>query len=231
MNGHLAMVSQPWLSMPNSQDEEDNMLAMQYIFTLPADYDMALIRARIATKGHLMDTFSHLVFKAFLHASRDQERRHACENLYAPFYLWESAEGMNHFLGSNGFAALTSSFGWPSIKTWSVWESRLQTTLAAAVCATREIVQIQPHTVLADLRKTEAESVWADVDKHGALGAVVGFEPNTWTLVRFRLWPHYQKSFDQAGMQAYEVGHLSIPPRLISPQIPNCAPFVSTLVA
>lgn len=186
------------------------MFAMQYSFTLPSDYDMALIRARIAGKGYLMDAFPLLVFKAFLHASRDQGHRHACENLYAPFYLWESAEGMNRFLSSGGFAALTGSFGWPSIKTWSVWESRLQTTLATAVCATREIVQIQPYTVLADLQKTETESVWIDVDKHGALGVVVGFEPSTWTLVRFRLWPHYQESFDRAGVQVYEVGHLSI---------------------
>lgn len=191
------------------------MLAMQYSFTLPSDYDMSVIRERIASKGHLMDDFPLLVFKAFLYARRDQGRRHACENLYAPFYLWENAEGMNRFLGSNGFAALTGSFGWPSIKTWSVWESRLQTTLATAVCATREIVQIQPHTVLADLQKTETERVWSDVDKHGALGVVVGFEPSTWTLVRFRLWPQYQESFDQAGVQVYEVGHLSIPPRFI----------------
>lgn len=98
------------------------MLAMQYSFTLPSDYDMSVIRERIASKGHLMDDFPLLVFKAFLYARRDQGRRHACENLYAPFYLWESAEGMNRFLGSNGFAALTGSFGWPSIKTWSVWE-------------------------------------------------------------------------------------------------------------
>ena len=185
------------------------MLAMQYSFTLPSDYDMALIRARIASKGYLTDAFPLLVFKAFLHASRDHRRRHADENLYAPFYLWESSEGMNHFLGGNGFTALTESFGWPSIKTWSVWESRLQTTLATAICATREIVQIQPHTILADLQKTETESVWMDVDKHGSLGAVVGFEPSTWTLVRFRLWPHYQESFDRAGVQVYEIGHLS----------------------
>ncbi len=187
------------------------MLAMQYSFTLPSDYDMSVIQERIAAKGHLMDDFPLLVFKAFLHARRDQGRRHACENLYAPFYLWESAEGMNRFLGGNGFAALTDSFGWPSIKTWSVWESRLLPTLVAAVCATREIVQIQPHTVLANLQKTETERVWADVDKRGALGAVVGFEPSTWTLVRFRLWPQYHESFDQAGVQVYEVGHLSIP--------------------
>jgi hypothetical protein len=187
------------------------MLAMQYSFTLPADYDMSIIRERIATKGHLMDDFPLLVFKAFLHARRDHGRHHACENLYAPFYLWENAEGMNRFLSSSGFDALTASFGWPSIKTWSIWASRLLPTHVGAVCATREIVQIHPHTVLSDLQNAETERVWVDVENGGALGAIVGFEPNTWTLVRFRLWLKYQESFDQANVQFYEVGHMSIP--------------------
>jgi hypothetical protein len=192
------------------------MLAMQYSFTLPADYDMSVILERIATKGHLMDDFPLLVFKAFLFARRAQGQRHAYENIYAPFYLWESAEGMNRFLSSSGFAALTASFGWPSIKTWSVWESKLLPTHAGAVCATREIVQITPHTVLSDLQKAETERVWDDVENGGALGAIVGFEPSSWTLVRFRLWLKYQEFFDRANVQFYEVGHVSIPAKFRS---------------
>jgi hypothetical protein len=33
------------------------MLAMQYRFVLPADYDMAIIRQRIHERGHLLDGF------------------------------------------------------------------------------------------------------------------------------------------------------------------------------
>ncbi len=186
------------------------MFAMQYSFTLPADYDMAVIRNRIAAKGHLTDGYPLLVFKAFLHAGRDEKRHHARENLYAPFYLWESPLGMNSFLESSGFAALVAAFGWPSVKTWSVWESRLQETLGTAICATREIVPVPPYTALADLRKTESENVLNAVERQGALGAVAGFEPDTWTMVRFRLWPEYKKEFDRAGVQAYEIGHLSL---------------------
>lgn len=125
------------------------MLAMQYSFTLPADYDMSIIRQRIATKGHLMDGFPLLVFKAFLQASRDVGRRHAFENLYAPFYM------------------------------------------------------------LSDLQMAETESIALDVEEKGALGAVVGFDPALWTLVRFRLWPQYHEAFDREGLQAYDIGHLS----------------------
>jgi len=45
------------------------MLAMQYCFSLPADYDMAIVRRRISDNGHRMNGFPKLVFKAFLHAS------------------------------------------------------------------------------------------------------------------------------------------------------------------
>ncbi len=82
---------------------EDRMSAMQYSFTLPSDYGMSIIRRRIEAKGHITDGFPQLVFKAFLHAGRDARRNHATENLYAPFYQWDRPEGMNRFLGSQGF--------------------------------------------------------------------------------------------------------------------------------
>ncbi len=39
------------------------MHAKQYEITLPADYDMGVIRERVATKGHLLDAFPGLGFK------------------------------------------------------------------------------------------------------------------------------------------------------------------------
>jgi len=185
------------------------MLAMQYSFPLPADYDMSIIRARIENKGHLMDGFPLLKLKAYLHANRDQNYQFVHENLYAPFYLWDNPDGMNSFLASNGFTGLVSSFGWPSIKIWSVWASEFQPTLEGTLYATREIIQIQPHTRLADLQKAETERVRTDVDNNGAMGAVVGFEPVTWTLMRFRLWAQYREDFDREAIQVYTVGHLS----------------------
>ena len=40
------------------------MLAMQYGFVLPADYDMGIGRRRIAEKSHLLDQFPRRRFKA-----------------------------------------------------------------------------------------------------------------------------------------------------------------------
>lgn len=45
------------------------VVAMQYSFVLPADYDMNIIKQRIASKGHLLDDFPGLIFKTCLIAS------------------------------------------------------------------------------------------------------------------------------------------------------------------
>jgi hypothetical protein len=46
------------------------MITMQYRIALPADYDMDIIRRRIAERGHLTDDFPQLSFKAYLYADR-----------------------------------------------------------------------------------------------------------------------------------------------------------------
>jgi len=42
----------------------------------------------------------------------------------------------------------------------------------------------------------------------GALAAVAGFEPTTWTRVRFRLWRAPPERRD--GVALYDVGHVSL---------------------
>lgn len=79
------------------------MHAMQYEITLPADYDMGIIRTRVATKGHLLDAFPGLGLKAYLIRERAGG---SPVNQYAPFYLWRAPEGMNAFLWGAGFQGL-----------------------------------------------------------------------------------------------------------------------------
>ena len=184
------------------------MLAMQYSFTLPADFDMAEIRSRIATRGHLLDDFPGLVFKAYLYACRGE---HGPENLYAPFYLWAGSEGMNRFLTGDGFVALTQSFGWPSVKTWSVLHAATSPDVREARFASRDGVAIPAHADLAALRDGEVRAAQAAVDEDGALAAVTAFEPTTWTLVRLNLWRERRRDLERAGTQVYEVGHVSAP--------------------
>jgi hypothetical protein len=92
------------------------MIVMQYRFTLPADYDMAIIERRISENGAKLNGFPGLLFKAYLVARRDDV--HGAENRYAPLYVWKNAEAMTRFLQSPGFRRLAQDFGWPKIETW-----------------------------------------------------------------------------------------------------------------
>jgi hypothetical protein len=184
------------------------MLAMQYGFTLPADYDMDIIDRRIASKGHLLDGFPGLAFKAYLSARRDDADLPSEENLYAPFYLWRDNEGMEAFLAGAGFMALARDFGWPPVRVWSVRQLRTRPGLEAAVCATREVLRLPAHAVLAERFAREDEA--ADTAfAEGALAVVSAYEPAGWTMLRFCLWPTLRGDLARSGRQAYRVGHVS----------------------
>ena len=186
------------------------MIAMQYSFVLPADYDMAIVRERIAVKGKLLDDLPGLAFKAYLHA----ERGGAAENLYAPFYLWHDADAMHDFLNGAGFAGVTQAFGWPSVRTWTPWHASVGDAVRQAHHASRSIASIAPYSDLAARRLREEE--WArQALTRGALAVVVGFEPVTWSIVRLCLWREAPAEA-APGEQRYRIGHVSAPGREIS---------------
>lgn len=183
------------------------MIAMQYSLTLPVDYDMGIIDRRIRDKGPLLDGFPNLKFKAYLRAARDDLGSH--ENLYAPFYLWDKAEGASDFLCGPGFQALASDFGWPSVRTWIVWRACVAPEFREAKFATRDILPIEPHARLDEIRRREGDEATDAIGSSNALASVVGFEPTTWTRIRFRLWHQLPETLLASGVQAYRVGHIS----------------------
>ncbi|WP_368861457.1 DUF4865 family protein [Frankia tisae] len=90
------------------------MYAMQYEITLPADYDMEIIRRRVADTGHALDDQAGLALKAY--AIRERGVAGAAVNQDAPFYLWHDAAAMGHFLvGGGGFDRIIHSFGRPPV--------------------------------------------------------------------------------------------------------------------
>ncbi|GLQ98567.1 DUF4865 family protein [Dyella mobilis] len=179
------------------------MITMQYRIGLPADYDVDIIRRRIAERGHLTDDFPHLAFKTYLYAA-------GRENLYAPFYLWRNHEGMNAFLGGRGFAGVVESFGRPIVRTWSVWRAETAADLSVAKHATREILPISAQLSLGTLREEEDAKVRHDVER-GALAAISAFDPTSWTLMRFRLWRNDVAKPAGDDVDSYDVGHVSQP--------------------
>ncbi len=188
------------------------MLAMQYSFTLPSDYDMSVIERRVSEKGHALDHHAPLIFKAYLAAIAKDPVTASRENLYAPFYLWHDNDGMQGFLSSQGFAGLVASFGWPSIRTWpAVMAFERREDLSAATFATREFLPIVAYTDLAQLAAQESAAARQAMSDSNGLLALAAFEPTTWSMVRFRLWRDANDLIRSPSMQAYNVLHVSHP--------------------
>ncbi|MFC4171273.1 DUF4865 family protein [Microvirga sp. GCM10011540] len=183
------------------------MIAMQYSLALPADYDMKIIDRRIRDKGLLLDGFPNLTFKAYLRAARGDLGSH--ENLYAPFYVWDRAEGTSDFLCGPGFQTLANDFGWPSVSTWIVWQTSVAPEFREAKFATREILPIESHAPLEEIRRRDSDEARATVEGGDVLASVAGFEPTMWTRVRFRLWNKVPGMVPGRSVQTYRVGHVA----------------------
>ncbi|MEV0123952.1 DUF4865 family protein [Streptomyces sp. NPDC050703] len=188
------------------------MHAMQYDITLPADYDMEVIRRRVATKGHLLDAFPGLGFKAYL--MRERGRDGSPVNQYAPFYLWNTTYGMNSFLCGPGFQGLADDFGRPVVRHWTALayeESPGAVTGAAlpkaALRRRTPVPAATPLPVLAEELAREAERLTRE---EGAVCALAAVDPRSWEAVRFSLWDH---EAPRGAGDVFEVLHVSAPER------------------
>lgn len=188
------------------------MIAMQYSFALPADYDMTNVERRIQEKGHALDEHPPLAFKAYLMARKDDPVTGSKVNTYSPFYLWRGCDGLRDFVCSAGFAGLVNAFGWPAVLTWpAIICSEQGGALSLARFASREIVSLPPFTDLEMLRREECEAARAAVQDAQAVLALSAFEPTTWTLVRLRMWRDANSLPHADGVQSYNVQHVSNP--------------------
>ncbi|TWE20648.1 uncharacterized protein DUF4865 [Kitasatospora atroaurantiaca] len=176
---------------------------MQYEISLPADYDMQIIRQRVATKGHLMDDFPGLGLKAFL--IRERGVHASPVNQYAPFYLWRTAEGMAAFLRSPGFAGLAADFGRPPVQHWlGVGFRPGPARDLTPRTATR---RTEPLPADADPAQAVSRALAELPDGPGLHSAAVALDPRRWELLRFALWEHGAPDDETR----YEVLHLSHP--------------------
>ncbi|MEV5327607.1 DUF4865 family protein [Nonomuraea sp. NPDC052634] len=191
------------------------MYAKQYEITLPADYDMEIIRKRVAGAGHVFDDRAGLGMKAYV--VRERGVAGSPVNQYAPFYLWNDAGAMAHFLvGGGGFQNIVRDFGRPVVHHWTgvachAGPARGATPLAA----TRRLTPVPDDrdgtgTSLAALIEEEAEHL-RELSRHdGVHTTVLAVDPHHWRLVRFTLWAD-DPAQDADGTERYEVLHLSAP--------------------
>ncbi|WP_202880819.1 DUF4865 family protein [Kribbella amoyensis] len=180
---------------------------MQYEVTLPADYDLGIIRRRVETKASATDDFDGLGLKAYL--VQDLVNG-AAVNQYAPFYLWNEAAAMGRFLWGGGFfSGICQSFGRPIVRHWTgvdVLPGPDRDRLAVA--ATKHTEQLAPDVDPAGPVGEALEVLRDRVRLAGVHTSAVAVDPARWELVHFTLWS------GEPGIvpgTRYQVLHLSTP--------------------
>lgn len=185
------------------------MHAMQYRIPLPSDYDMRIIRQRVADKGAALDNFPGLGLKAYL--IREKHNSDSPLNEYAPFYLWSDVEAMKQFLyGGIGFGGIIDSFGRPSVA-----HSNGITAEAGPQSgrdprwATLQTTPLPSHTDPAS-HAAKAKQKARDLALHANTHTVaVSIDPTAWTLSVFTL--NLDQPQPQREVECFEVLHLSSP--------------------
>jgi len=185
------------------------MHAMQYELTLPADYDMAVIRDRVARVGHLLDDWTGLGIKTYL--MRERGVHGSPVNQYAPFYLWNTMEGMNAFLWGGAFQGLSNDFGRPSVRQWTgLAYEKGGAADSSARFAVRRRQPVPEGVELAEVMADAVRETERLAGADGAVLAVAAVDTGRWELVHFSLWEHDVPKTDG---DVFEVLHLSAPGR------------------
>jgi hypothetical protein len=183
------------------------MYAMQYEISLPADYDMGIIRRRVASMGTVLDDYEGLGVKAYL--VQDQANG-AAVNQYAPFYLWNDTAGMNRFLWREGlFSRICQSFGRPVVRHWTGVEAMAGSEVdQPAVGATKNVWQLPPDVDPTEPVAAALGALQRTAEMPGVHSSAVAVDPTRWELVHFTLWS------GEPGIvpgTRYQVLHLSTP--------------------
>jgi len=185
------------------------MIAAQYEIPLPRDYDMDIIRRRVAERGSALDDRAGLGLKAYL--IRDVADG-APRNAYAPFYLWRDPAALAAFhWEGQGFSGIVGDFGRPPVRTWiGGGFSRGADFAAAPGYAVRRLrpfpADVDPVHVAAALRADEDVSAAAGVHSRAW-----GIDPTAWQSVEFTLLSRCPDADPGPDATVYRVLHLSAP--------------------
>ncbi|MEP7019792.1 MAG: DUF4865 family protein [Pseudonocardiales bacterium] len=182
------------------------MYAMQYEITLPADYDMGIIRHRVATRGSGTDALAGLGMKAY--AIREKGVGGSPVNQYAPFYLWNTLDGMNAFLFGPGFAGLSGDFGRPAVQRWSGVSFERGSAGGVPVLASRRTWRVHSDDGLDDALADGLRAIERLRTVDGVHSTALAVDAQRWEFVQFTLWAQDPGEIDATR---YEVLHTSVP--------------------
>lgn len=185
------------------------MHALQYEITLPADYDMRVIHDRVARRGHLLDRWPGLGVKAFL--VRERGVHGSPVNQYAPFYLWNTVEGMNAFLWAGGFQGIVDDFGRPAARQWTGLAFEDGPPGAGPVTSAVRLRRPVPDGLpVGEAAEEAARNCRRPAGRDGVALAATAVDTSRWEFVHFSLWRH---DAPEAEGDVFQVLYLSAPER------------------
>lgn len=185
------------------------MHAMQYTITLPADYDMGVIRERVATRGGFTDDFAGLALKAYLIRERGVDGSPV--NAYAPFYLWNDPGALGDFLwGGRGFGHIVADFGRPTVRHWIGAGARSGPSVRrTAHSATLHRTSVPDGADPVDTMARAAGALAERAEAPGVHTTAVALDPHHWELLHATLWEGEAPA--GAAGDRYRLLHLSTP--------------------
>lgn len=189
------------------------MYAMQYEISVPADYDMGILRERVAKASSILDDRAGLGLKAYLIREIADG---SPVNQYAPFYLWNDTAAMSRFLFAGaGFERIIRSFGRVAVRQWT-GVARYAGPAAAGGMATAASRRTRAVPAFDDTLSAWIEEVAADAEhlakRDEAHTVALAIDPTRWELVEFALWAEgVPADVAAAATEQYQVLHISKP--------------------
>lgn len=175
------------------------MIGMQYKITLPSDYNMDLIKARVSENGFKTDGFDDLLFKCYLIKEKGVN---GFENLYAPLYVWKSNIGMNKFLFDGYYDNIIKSFGWQNVNIGIPILIELTDHFNTSNYVIEVTNEISSEVTLTNFRNSVSTSSISD---KSYTGRVCIYNPDKWKYSMF----YFYKEYPDTKYDTFQILHIS----------------------
>lgn len=139
----------------------------------------------------------HFLYKAYLikESSENQDG-----NEYAPFYIWNSKEGMNRFLFDGFYDNILASFGWQHIHIGVPLLCELKDTFPNS----HYVYEIK-HSISPLQHMQRMQFSLSD---NNSTGRVLIYNPDLWQYTAFYFYESKQTKSHEG--QRYEILHISL---------------------
>ena len=177
------------------------MIAMQYKILLPADYNMNIIKSRVADNGYKTDGFEGLKYKFYLITEKGEQG--AVQNSYCPLYLWKESGGMNKFLFEGFYDNIIGSFGWQRVHTGVPLIAGFKEPLKDFKYLYEKTGVIKPQVSLNGFKERLAQDTAMD-----GLEYVAVYNPDLWTYNAYYFLEDPGR-VKESGGTIYRILHIS----------------------